>query len=115
MARVTLNKKFEKYTGTPPPNGSRFYLTNRFGETIMSHYPMHRDPESITPNQKASCGVFAQARRIADAELNDPVKRDEWLQKWHNATDAEGLKYKTLRGFTIAQVRKQLENGQAPK
>ena len=94
MARVTLNKKFEKYTGTPPPNGSRFYLTNRFGETIMSHYPMHRDPESITPNQKASCGVFAQARRIADAE---------------------GLKYKTLRGFTIAQVRKQLENGQAPK
>ena len=110
MARVKLSKNFEKYTGTPPPNGSRPYLTQRFGETVMSHYPMQRDPESITPNQKASCGEFAQARLIADTELNDPVKRDEWLQKWHKATDAEGLKYKTLRGFTIAQVRQQLEN-----
>ena len=110
MARVKLNKKFEKYTGTPPPNGSRFYLTNRYGETVMSHYPMHRDPEAITANQKASNGEFAQARLIADTELNDPVKRDEWLHKWHEATAAEGLKYKTLRGFTIAQVRKQLNS-----
>ena len=37
MARVKLNKKFEKYVGTIPPKGSRFYLTERYGETIMSH------------------------------------------------------------------------------
>ena len=108
MARVKLNKKFEKYVGTIPPKGSRFYLTERYGETIMSHYPMHRDPDSITANQKASSNEFAQARLIADAELADPVSHDEWLRKWHEATTVGGQHYKTLRGFTIAQVRKQL-------
>ena len=107
MARVKLNKKFEKYTGTPPPNGSRFYLTNRYGETVMSHYPIHRDPNSLTENQKVSNGEFAQARQLADAELKDPVKHVEWLQKWHHAITVEGQNYKTLRGFTIAQIRKQ--------
>ncbi len=109
MARVKLNKKFEKYTGTPPPNGSRFYLTNRYGETVMSHYPLHRDPESLTEPQKASNDEFAQARLIADAELADPVKHDEWLHKWHEAITLGGQNYKTLRGFTIAQVRKSLQ------
>lgn len=108
MARVKLNKKFEKYTGTPPPNGSRFYLTQRYGETVMSHYPLHRDPDSITDNQKASNSEFAQTRLIADTELADPVKRDEWLRKWREHSAIHGLQYKTLRGFTIAQVRKQL-------
>ena len=108
MARVKLNKKFEKYVGTIPPKGSRFYLTERYGETIMSHYPMHRDPDSITANQKASSNEFAQARLIADAELADPVSHDEWLRKWHEVTTVGGQNYKTLRGFTIAQVRKQL-------
>lgn len=108
MARVKLNKKFEKYVGTIPPKGSRFYLTERYGKTIMSHYPMHRDPDSITANQKASSNEFAQARLIADAELADPVSHDEWLRKWHEATTVGGQNYKTLRGFTIAQVRKQL-------
>ena len=109
MARVKLNKKFEKYTGTPPPNGSRFYLTERYGETIMSHYPMHRDPESLTENQKGSNNEFAQARLMADAELADPVKHDEWLKRWHQATTVEGLNYKTLRGYTIAQMRKKIQ------
>ncbi len=109
MARVKLNKKFEKYTGTPPPNGSRFYLTERYGETIMSHYPMHRDPESLTKNQKASNNEFAQTRAIADAEYKDPVKHDEWRRKWLEAISVGGQNYKTLRGFIIAQVRKQLQ------
>ncbi len=73
----------------------------------MSHYPMHRDPDSLTANQKISNGEFAQARLAADAELNDPVKHDEWLHKWHEASANGGQKYKTLRGFTIAQIRKQ--------
>lgn len=109
MARVKLNKKFEKYTGTPPPNGSRFYLTNRYGETVMSHYPLYRDPESLTEPQKASNDEFAQARLIADAELADPVTHDEWLHKWHEAIAFGGQNYKTLRSFTIAQVRKSLQ------
>ena len=108
MARVKLNKKFEKYTGTPPPNGSRFYLTERYGETIMSHYPMHRDPESLTANQKASNVEFAQARLRADTALADPVQHDEWLRKWHDSLTHRGKHYKTLRGFVIAQMRKTL-------
>lgn len=111
MARVKLNKKYEQYTGTLPPNGSRFYLTQRYGETLVSHYPLHRDPDSITPNQRASIVEFAQVRAIADAELADPVKHEQWLQKWHSSLASEGKRYKTLRGFTIAQVRAQLTAG----
>ncbi len=112
MAKVKLNKKFEKYTGTPPPNGSRFYLTERYGETVMSHYPMHRDPETISDKQRASMNQMSQARTIADAELKDPIKHDEWLKKWHESITTEGAQYKTLRGFTIAQVRKKQQNNQ---
>jgi len=110
MARVKLNKKFEKYTGTPPPNGSRFYLTDRYGETVMSHYPMHRDPDTISDKQRTSMDQMSQARAIADAELADPIKHDQWLRKWHESITTGGQQYKTLRGFTIAQVRKSLPN-----
>ena len=110
MARVKLNKKFEKYTGTPPPNGSRFYLTERYGETIMSHYPMHRDPDTISDKQRTSMDQMSQARAIADAELADPIKHDQWLRKWHESITIGGQQYKTLRGFTIAQVRKNQQN-----
>lgn len=110
MAKVKLNKKFEKYTGTPPPNGSRLYLTERYGETIMSHYPINRDPDTISDKQRVSMNQMSQARAVADAELKDPVKHEEWLKKWHESLATEGLQYKTLRGFTIAQVRKDQQN-----
>ncbi len=108
MARVKLNKKFEKYTGTPPPNGSRFYLTERYGETIMSHYPMHRDPESLTEKQKASNGEFAQARLYADTDLKDPIKYEQWSQRWREHSLTALKPYKSLRGFVIAEMRKTL-------
>ena len=116
MARVKLNKKFEKYTGTPPPNGSRFYLTDRFGETIMSHYPIHRDPDSISEAQRQAFQLIKQASALADADLRDPVKHDEWLHKWHEHTTLCASRsphrpkkpYKTLRGFVIAYYRSQL-------
>ena len=109
MARVKLNKKFEKYTGTPPPNGSRFYLTDRFGETIMSHYPIHRDPDSISEAQRQAFQLIKQASALADADLRDPVKHDEWLHKWHESlADRRAKHYKTLRGFVIAAYRQQL-------
>ena len=107
MAKATLNKKFKTYTGKLPPNGHRFYLTNRFGEEIISHCPEHRDPDSITPAQRQAFQLIKEASAKADAELKDPVKHDEWLRKWHNAITAGDLQYKTLRGFTIAQIRKQ--------
>ena len=108
MGKVTLNEKFKKYTGILPPNGHRFYLTNRYGETIISHCPKERDPSSITDKQKASSADLKQATAFADAALNDPVQHDQWLQKWHHSLTIEGKKYKTLRGFVIAQIRKTL-------
>lgn len=93
-----------------PPNGHRFYLTNRYGETIISHCPIERDPSTITDKQRASMEQLKKARAIADAELQDPVKREEWLLKWHEAITSGGQHYKTLRGFVIAQVRKSIKD-----
>lgn len=107
MARVKLNKKFQEYTGAVPPNESRFYLTKRYGRTIMSHCPLHRDPNSLTAAQRASNNDFAQARALADTELADETKREIWLQRWREHSLTSPKPYKTLRGFTIAQIRKQ--------
>jgi len=110
MAKVTLSKNFKKYTGTPPPNDHRFYLTNRFGETIFSHCPIHRDPEKVSQAQHDSFKLIVQASAKADADLKDPVKHDEWRRQW-NASFAQrtAKHYKTLRGFVIAAYRKQLK------
>ena len=108
MGRGTLNKKFKTYTGKLPPNGHRFYLTNRFGEEIISHMPEHRDPDSVTPAQRQAFQLIKQASALADAALADPILHDEWLHKWHEAITIGGKNYKTLRGFVIAEMRKTL-------
>jgi len=109
MGRVTLNKKFKDYTGKMPPNGHRFYLTNRFGEKIISHMPEHRDPDSVTDAQRNAFQLIKQASALADADLRDPVKHDEWLHKWHaSLANRRAKRYKTLRGFVIAAYRQQL-------
>ena len=109
MGKVTLNKKFKSYTGIVPPNDHKAYLTNRFGEEVISHYPEHRDPESITEAQRHAFQLIKEASAKADADLRDPIKHDEWLQKWHESFAVKGAKrYKTLRGFVIAAYRQQL-------
>ena len=109
MARATLNKKFKTYTGKLPPNDHRLYITNRFGQEIISHMPEHRDPDSISEAQRQAFQLIKQASALADADLRDPVKHDEWLHKWHDSyADRHAKHYKTLRGFVIAAIRKQL-------
>ena len=109
MARVTLNKKYKKYTGKLPPNGNRLYLTNRFGEEIMSNYPEHKDPDSISEAQRHAFQLIKEASTKADAELRDPIRHDEWLHKWHTSlADLRAKQYKTLRGFVIASIRQQM-------
>ncbi|MBO4372564.1 MAG: hypothetical protein J5826_06495 [Bacteroidales bacterium] len=108
MGKVTLNKKYKEYTGVMPPNDHRFYLTKRFGEIIISHMPEHRDPASITEAQRRSFQLIKEASAKADADLADPIKHDEWLQKWHTSLSTPSAKhYKTLRGFVIATYRQQ--------
>ena len=109
MAKATLNKKFKAYTGALPPNGHRFYLTNRFGEEIISHMPEHRDPDSVTDAQRQAFQLIKQASALADADLRDPVKHDKKKKKWHDSLSNHRAKqYKTLRGFVIAAYRQQL-------
>ncbi|MBR6017489.1 MAG: hypothetical protein IK073_02575 [Paludibacteraceae bacterium] len=109
MGKVTLNKKFKTYTGILPPNGHRFYLTNRFGQEVISHCPEHRDPESVSEAQRHSFQLIKEASAKADADLRDPVKHDQWLHKWHESSaDRHAKFYKTLRGFVIAAYRKQM-------
>lgn len=109
MAKATLNKKFKSYTGVLPPNGHRFYLTNRFGQEIISHMPEHRDPGSVTEAQRNAFQLIKQASALADADLRDPVKHDEWLRKWNESSaNRRAKQYKTLRGFVIASYRQQL-------
>lgn len=109
MAKATLNKKFKTYTGKLPPNGHRFYLTNRFGQEIISHMPEHRDPDSVSEAQRRAFQLIKEASAKADADLRDPIKHDEWLQKWHaSLSDPAAKRYKTLRGFVIASYRQQL-------
>lgn len=106
MAKVGLNKKYKSYTGTMPPNNHRFYLTNRFGETIVSHCPEHRDPSSVSEAQRRAFQLIKEASAKADADLRDDTKRAEWVAK--RAADYESWKrYKTLRGYVIAHYRKQ--------
>lgn len=117
MAKATLDKKFKSYTGKLPPNGHRFYLTNRFGEEIISHCPEHRDPDSVTDAQRQAFQLIKQASALADADLRDPAKHDEWLKKWHDSLALASSRssrrpakiYKTLRGFVIAAYRQQLK------
>ena len=59
MAKATLNKKFKKYTGLVPPNDHRMYLTNRFGEEVISHSP-HRPKK---PYKTLRGFVIAQIRQ----------------------------------------------------
>ena len=109
MGRVTLNKKYKTYTGKLPPNGNRLYLTNRFGQEIMSNCPEHRDPDSISEAQRHAFQLIKEASAKADADLRDAAKHDEWLQKWHASLSNRRAKhYKTLRGFVIAKIRQQL-------
>jgi len=109
MAKVTLNKLYKDYTGKVPPSGNRAYVTNRFGEKIMSNCPEHRDPDSITEAQRHAFLLIKEASAKADADLRDPVKHDEWLKQWHaSLSDRRAKHYKTLRGFVIAAYRRQL-------
>ena len=109
MGKVGLNKKFKSYTGVMPPNDHRLYLTNRYGETIISHCPEHRDPASITEAQRRAFQLMKEATAKADADLQDPVKHDEWLHRWHQSlANPKAKRYKTLRGFVSATYRQQL-------
>ena len=110
MAQAELNITIDKLSGKIYGN-SDVYIANRNGKTVISHYPKHRDPNSLTQHQRELNTSFAQLSKQAKLELTDPDKRAAWQQRYdeykanYNSKDKY---YFTLRGFVIAQLSKQI-------
>lgn len=115
MAKATLEIPFSSISGKLSGD-SETYVSTRYGQTVISSYPKHRDPKKITPRQRELNTAFAQAVARTKAELADPVRRAYWqnLFDQHKKSTANKTNigpshptYKTLRGFTLAQLTKQ--------
>ena len=109
MAQAELNITIDKLSCKIYVN-SDVYIANRNGKTVISHYPKHRDPKSITPHQRELNTSFAQLSKQAKVELTDPDKRAAWQQRYdeYKANYRPSEKYYfTLRGFVIAQLSKK--------
>ena len=108
MAQAELNITIDKMSGKIYGE-SDVYITHRYGKTVISHYPKHRDPKSITPHQRELNTSFAQISKQAKQELADPARRAYWQQRYdeYKSTAKPSDKYYfTLRGFVIGQLAK---------
>lgn len=133
MAQAELNITIDKLSGKIYGD-SDVYIAHRYGKTVISHYPRHRDPNNITPHQRELSAQFGQISKQAKAELSDPERRAYWQARYdeYRRLASENLAlanitffgtpdgqpsipankyYFTLRGFVIGQLRKQ--NNQA--
>ncbi|MBR1808305.1 MAG: hypothetical protein IJ776_02845 [Paludibacteraceae bacterium] len=106
MAKADLEFPLDGIHGSPYSK-SEIYYANRLGETVISHYPKHKDPAKITAHQHELSNNFRQAVAKAGKELNDPQRRTYWQEKFN--AQKKPKKYKTLRGFVIAQLTKKSE------
>lgn len=114
---IILDKLSGRFTGD-----SKFYTTHRYGKTVISNYPLHKDPKSITANQRANTASFGELSKQAKAELQDPDRLASWQDLYAQYTRLANKNlakantqffgkpsdkyYKTLRGFIIGQLRK---------
>ena len=133
MAQAELNISLDKMSGKIYGD-SDVYIANRYGKTVISHYPKHRDISTFTPHQRELNASFAQVSKQAKAELSDPERRAYWQARYdeYRRLATENLAqanitffgtpdgqpsipadkyYFTLRGFVIGQLKKQ--NNQA--
>lgn len=127
MAKAELNILLDKLRGRITGD-SVLYTTHRHGRTVISNYPIHKDPKSITPSQRANSSGFGQISRQAKQELDDPVRHAYWqnLYDQYKRLANKNIKkantqffgpnspavikdkyYETLRGFVIGQLSKQ--------
>ncbi len=120
---IILNKLQGRLTGD-----SKFYATHRNGRTVISNYPMHRDPKKISAQQRANSSTFGECSKQAKQELSAPERLAYWQDRYAQYTrlanknlnranrqffgenSAAFIKqkyYTTLRGFIIAQLSTQ--------
>jgi hypothetical protein len=108
MAQAELNISLDKMSGKIYGD-SDIYISHRYGKTVISHYPKHRDPSKITPHQRELNSSFAQISKQAKQELADPARRAYWQQRYDeykSTAKPAGKYYFTLRGFVIGQLAK---------
>lgn len=126
MAKAELNIILEKMRGRFAGD-SAFYTTNRYGRTVISNYPLHRDPTKTTDRQRANSSTFGQLSKQAKAEMSDPDRLTYWQTRYNAYKKAANRNlaranaeffgttdgrpnipadkyYQTLRGFIIAQL-----------
>jgi hypothetical protein len=115
---ILLNKLQGRITGS-----SKFYATNRYGRTVISNYPLHRNPKDLSAVQRATFSAFGECSKQAKAELSDPARHDYWQTQYdqykrlanknlnkantiffgpESPAVVQNKFYKTLRGFVMA-------------
>lgn len=127
MAKAELDILLDKLSGRLTGD-SKFYTTHRHGRTIVSNYPLHRDPKATTAGQRANSDSFGQAVKQCKTEMNDPERLAYWKDRYaayKKAADknlskanvqffgeSDGVPnipankyYSTLRGFIISSLR----------
>ena len=126
MAKAELEIILSKLQGRLKGD-SEFYVTNRHGKTVVSNYPLHKNKKKITANQRAAFSAFGELSKQAKAELSDPARLAYWQSRYadyktlaakslsranrrffgdDSTAAAQDKYYTTLRGFIIAQLRK---------
>ena len=121
MAKAKLAIPFESMSGKLDGK-SEIYMTNRFGRIVVSNYPKHRDPKTITPHQRELNTIFSQVVKQTKIEMSDPDRLAYWTERYEAYKKAANKHltkanaeffgtptdkyYSTLRGFIIAQLRK---------
>ena len=129
MAKAGLDELLSKLQGRLTGD-SKFYATHRNGRTVISNYPMHKDPKVISAKQKANSSAFSQISKQVKLELSDPARQTYWQNQYDQykrlanknlnqantqffGSDSPAATkkkyYTTLRGFVMAQMSKQQE------
>ena len=116
---ILLNKLSGRITGD-----SKFYSTHRHGKTVISNYPLHKDPKTISATQRTNSSTFGQRSKRATMELADPTRHAYWQERYDqyrklanknvtrantqffgaNTVKPADKYYSTLRGFVIGQM-----------
>ena len=107
MAKTDLEVPFKGFRGKLD-HDSEMYFCTRLGETVVSHYPKHKDPKKITDRQKARHAMFRDAVAEADRQLRDPQKAAEWRRRFDEQKRTSEKPYRLFRNFVIASITTSL-------
>ena len=108
MAKAELSIILDKLSGRLDGK-SRFYTSQRYGQTVISNYPLRKDPKALSDSQRATFASFGQVSKQTKAEMSDPERLAYWqaqYEQYKKTAKSTDKYYSTLRGFILAQLRK---------